>query len=310
MSTAFLFPGQGSQTAGMLHNLPEHKKIQETLDEAESIIGHILSLDSKEALQKTRAVQLSLLVSGVALARAMMSEGAKPNMVAGHSVGSFSAAVISGALDFKDALSLVSLRGKLMENTFPSGYGMGAVIGFDENTISELIGKIYRTSSPIYIANLNTKDQITVAGSISAIKELFELALLKGARKVKLLNVSVPSHCELLNSISLELTKKMETMNFKPCVIPYVGNCRGRVLRNPEDIRKDLSMGIANAVRWYDATTLMYEYGVRLFIEAGPGQVLTNMINNEHADSRALSIGDNGFQSAVILTKRENNEYY
>lgn len=308
MSVAFLFPGQGSQEPGMLHELPEHPMIRKTIEEASSVLGRdVLLLDTKEALSSTIAVQLSLLISGVAIARVLKSEGAVPDIVAGHSVGSFAAAVVSGALDFRDALSVVELRGKLMENSYPRGYGMGVILGLDELRVSSLVDKVNTAASPVYIANLNAQDQITIAGSLSAIEAVFTLALSAGAHKAKLLKVSVPSHCKLLKNVSDEIASEIASIDLKAPRTLFVGNCRARVLRKAEEIGQDLSIGVANPVRWHDAATSMYERGVRLFVELGPGQTLTNMAKKAFPDARCISALSSGIESTCILIKRESD---
>lgn len=306
MSTAFLFPGQGSQQPDMLHVLPRHQMVGYTIAEASEFLGRdVLLLDSKESLMSTASVQLSLLISGVAVARTLQSEGAFPDMVAGHSVGAFAAAVACGALDFKDALSAVELRGRLMENRYPKGYGMGVIVGLDEFQVSSLLKKVNSAASPVFIANSNAQDQITIAGSIPAIEEVFKLAPFAGAHKTKLLKVSVPSHCELLKEVSDEISRKMSNIILKTPAALFVGNCRARVLRKPEEIAEDLSMGVANPVRWHETTTLMYERGVRLFVELGPGETLTNMARKAFSDARCISALNSGIESTFILVKRE-----
>jgi malonate decarboxylase epsilon subunit len=309
MSVAFLFPGQGSQQPNMLHDLPQHPMVTRTIEEASLALGKdVLSLDTSTALLSTRAVQLSLLISGVAIARALKSEGAIPDIVAGHSVGSFAAAVVAGTLNFSDALSVVELRGRLMENSYPSGYGMGVIIGLDERRIISLTDKINTADSPVFIANLNAHDQITIAGSILGIEAVFTLARSRGAHNTKLLKVNVPSHCELLKSVSNEIANKMSSIILKFPTIPYVGNCKARAFRKAEEIRDDLSKGVANPVRWHEATILMFELGTRLFVEIGPGQTLTNMAKKVFPDARCISALDSGVESTIILTNREREQ--
>lgn len=306
MSVAFLFPGQGSQHPNMLHELPKHSETKRTIEEACQVLGRdTLKLDTKESLISTVSVQLSLLISGIAIARVLKSEGAVPDIVAGHSIGSFSAAVVSGVLDFSDAVSVVELRGKLMEKSYPKNYGMGVIVGLDELRVSLLVNQVNTSTSPVFIANLNTYDQVTIAGSISAIEEVFTLARSIGAHKTKLLNVSVPSHCELLNSVSNELRNKIANIELKTPKALFISNCRARGLRKAEEIRQDLSDGVANIVRWHESTTLMYERGVRLFVELGPGETLTNMVKKEFQDARCISALNSGIESTCILIKRE-----
>jgi malonate decarboxylase epsilon subunit len=306
MSVAFLFPGQGSQHPNMLHELPKHSEALRTIEEASKVLGRdALKLDSKESLQSTVSVQLSLLISGIAIARVLKSQGAIPDIVAGHSIGSFSAAVVSGALDFSDAVSIVELRGKLMEKSYPKNYGMGVIVGLDELRVSLLVNQVNTVDSPVFIANLNTYDQITIAGRISAIEEVFTLARSMGAHMTKILNVSVPSHCKLLESVSKEIGDKISKITLNLPKILFVGNCRARVLRKAEEIGQDLSNGVANTVRWHDSITLMYERGVRLFVELGPSETLTNIAKKEFLDARCISALNSGIESTCILIKRE-----
>ncbi len=311
MSIAFLFPGQGSQVPGMLHNLPDHPKVTATINEASEVLGiDVLSLDTISALSSTHAVQLTLLISGVAIARALNDEKASADIAAGHSIGSFAAAVICGAMSFHDALKIVDLRGTLMKTMFPSGYGMGVVLGLDEKSVDLLIKQIRSDNRQLFISNINSSQQIIVSGTITSINNLFELALLKGAHNTKLLNVSVPSHCELLNPVAEALKKAMENVKFNQPSIPYLSNCRARLLRNAEEIKKDLYLEIAQPVRWYEISRMLYEFGARLFIEVGPGHVLSHMISNDFYDVRTLAMGDtkNGFESAMFLIKREKSQ--
>ncbi|WP_379144890.1 malonate decarboxylase subunit epsilon [Paenibacillus sp. sgz500992] len=310
MSIAYLFPGQGSQAPGMLHDLPKHPIITEKIEEASMVLGEdALTLDTNEALSSsTRAVQLSLLIHEVAAASLLKSKGAVADMVGGHSIGAFAAAVVCGSLRFSDAVAVVELRGRLMEEAYPSGFGMGVIIGLDERHLTLLITKINTENNPVYIANLNAQDQITIAGSISAVEQVFTLARSIGAYKTKLLDVSVPSHCRLLSSVSNELTKELKSVKLKDSNIPYIGNCRARVLRKAEEIRNDLSEGVANPVRWHEGTTLMFERGTRLFIEIGPGDTLTNLAKKGFPDSRCISAMNSGLDSAMLLITREREK--
>jgi malonate decarboxylase epsilon subunit len=305
MGVAFLFPGQGSQYPGMLHQLPEHSAVNQTINEASELLKEdVLSFDTEEKLQSTVSVQLSLLIASVATARALQTEGAEADMVAGHSVGAFGAAVIAGALDFKDALSLVKKRGELMEQAYPIGFGMGVVLGLSERNLLSIMNDL-PSDALLYLANLNSPDQITITGEVSSIKQLFQAAQSKGARKVHLLNVSVPSHCPLLQTVSVELEKHLQGVSLKEPSIPYAGNRTARALRNAHAIREDLALSISNPVRWYDATSVLFELGARLFIEMAPGHTLTVLTRSSFPAARSLSVSDNGLKSASILIQRE-----
>ena len=311
MSVAFLFPGQGSQHPHMLHELPKHPEVNRTIAEASKVLGrNVLQLDSEKALLSTVSVQLSLLIYGIALKRVLKSEGALPDIVAGHSIGAFSAAVAAETLAFNDAIMLVELRGKLMEKSYPINYGMGVIVGLNEVQVNIIVNRVNSEKYPIYIANLNTYDQIVISGHIKAIDEVFIIARAMGANMTKLLNVSVPSHSKLLNKVAKEIGEKMMNTQLRFPKALYVGNCRARVLGNPEDIGRELSEGVCKAVRWYDSITLMYERGVRLFVEIGPGEVLTNIAKKEFPDARCISLLNTGIQSTCILMQREKSKIY
>jgi malonate decarboxylase epsilon subunit len=305
MSIAFLFPGQGSQQPNMLHHLPEHPAVQETLHEASEVLhDDILRWDSAEALQSTVAVQVALLVAGVAAARALQSEGIQPDMVAGHSVGAFGAAVTTNALTFRDALSLVKLRGELMERAYPNGYGMGVVVGIEERKLSQIVANHFTNDAPVYIANLNSPKQITISGSVRGIETVLALAREEGASRAELLNVRVPSHCVLMKSVSHELSKAMESISFQKPYIPYAANRTARPLRDPEAIKEDLILSVSHSVRWHEAISVLFELGAQLFVEMPPKHVLTNLAKQAFPCRRVLSLADSGMRTVCIVAQR------
>lgn len=303
MNTAFLFPGQGSQEVGMLHNLPDDKIISDTLYEASEILKEdVLTFDTETKLSSTRYVQLALLIYGTAFSRFLKDNGIFPDITAGHSIGSFAAAVLSNALDFSDALKLVALRGKLMESAYKSGYGMGVILGLSETRVTNIIKEL--SNEEVYIANINTHNQIAIAGSTSGIKAAFDMAKSIGCESTKILKVSVPSHCELLNNVSNELCKELNNINIKRPSTPYVGNYTARVILSKSEIVEELYKGVCSPVLWYDSCTLMYELGTRLFIELGQGQVLTNINNGLFPECRSISMAHTNIESALILYNR------
>lgn len=302
MNTAFLFSGQGSQEVGMLHNLPDEKIISDTLSEASEILNEdVLTFDTKEKLSSTRFVQLALLIYGTAFSRFLKNNGVFPDITAGHSIGSFTAAVLSNALNFSDALKLVALRGKLMESAYETGYGMGVILGLSEIRVATIIKEL--SNEEVYIANINTHNQIAITGSISGIKATFEMAKVIGCESTKILKVSVPSHCKLLNNVSNELFKELNNININRPSTPYVGNYTSRVILNKSQILEELYKGVCNPVLWYDSCTLMYELGTRLFIEIGPNQVLTNINNKLFPECRSISMSNTSIESTLILYK-------
>jgi malonate decarboxylase epsilon subunit len=309
MSVAFLFPGQGSQQAGMLHELPKLPATAATLKEAGAALARdVLELDSEEALRSTAAAQLALLIAGVAFGRVLLAEGAIPNIVGGLSVGSFAAAVIADSLDFSLALPLVRLRGELMEKMYPRGYGMAAIMGLDEKQLSDLVAEVASPDSPVFLANLNAPRQIVVSGADAGLERLMEKARLAGAGKTQRLNVSVPSHCPLLEQVAEELDCAIAEVPLRPPKCVYVGNRGGRSLRDAASVRRELVSNVAHPVRWHDATALMFELGARLFVELPPGQVLANLAAALFPEARVVACATSRIDSITQLVRRYHED--
>lgn len=266
MSSLLVFPGQGAQRAGMFQALPAH-----VLEEASDALGEDVSqLDSVQALANTRAVQLCLLITGVAHARQLQCT---PDYVAGLSIGAYPAAVIAGALEFADAVKLVSLRGELMQNAYPQGFGMTAIIGPQLSTVETLLAEIHSPQTPVYLANINADNQTVIAGSDEAMQRVAQR--IKGNGVAKRLAVSVPSHCVLLNEPAEALAQAFVTL--KAPRITYLSSTRARPIHNPEQLRDDLAFNMCRIVDWRGTVQSAYERGVRLQIELPPGAVLTGL---------------------------------
>jgi len=302
MSVALLFPGQGSQFPGMLHTLPDHPSIGRTLDEvSESLRGNVLELDSPEALRSTISVQLALLASGVAVARALIAEGVEPEAVAGMSAGAFAAAVAAGVLNLADAVRLMKQRAERMVELYPKGYGLAAIVGLTEKQVSTLVEEAYTAQSPVYVGNINAPRQIVIAGSNEGMNKVLEAARKSGARKAVRLDVSEPSHCPLLEPVADTLTKSLQAIPLQDPQIIYLGNVTGRPLRSAEAISEDLATNIAHGVRWYDATTVLTELGCRVFLEMPPGHVLSELGREGCPDVRTLAVGETSLRHALLV---------
>jgi len=305
MSVAFLFPGQGSQVPGMLHTLPDHPAIGRTLDEVSESLGeNVLELDSTEALRSTVSVQLALLTSGVAVARALIAEGVEPGAVAGMSVGAFAAAAAAGALNLGDGVRLVKQRAEGMVKLYPKGYGLAAIVGLTEKQVSTLVEAAYADQNPVYVCNINAPRQIVIAGSDEGMNKVLEAARKSGANKAVRLNVSEPSHCPLLEPVADALRTSLQAIYLQQPKIRYVGNVTGRALRSAEAISQDLASNIAHGVRWYDATTVLQELGCRLFLEMPPGHVLSELAREAFPDVRTLAVGEASLKDALRLASQ------
>jgi malonate decarboxylase epsilon subunit len=305
MSIAFLFPGQGSQFPGMLHTLPDHPVIAQTLDEVSDILKtNSRELDSAEALRSPVSVQLGLLASGVAVARSLIQEGVEPGAVAGMSAGAYSAAVACGALNLADGVRLVRQRAEMMVKLYPNGYGLAAIIGLDERQVSKLVQEAYSEHTPVYVANINAPRQIVISGSDEGMDRVLQTALKSGARKAERLDVSTPSHCPLLQPVADALETSLQAMHLRPPKMVYLRNMTGRAARNAEAISEDLASNIAHGVRWYDMTTVLEELGFRIFLEMPPGHVLSVLAKEAFPDVQALAVGENSIGPTVRFVDR------
>jgi malonate decarboxylase epsilon subunit len=307
MTIAFLFPGQGAQSAGLLHHLPRHAAVTRTIEEANDVLDlDVRTLDNAKALHSTAVVQPALLIAGVATARALMAEQVHPAVVAGMSVGAFGAAVVCGTLSFADALPLVQLRGAMMQAAFPSGHGLAAIEGLDEACVESIVERIGTAAPPAYVSNINAPRQIVVAGSDPALDAVIAQARQQGARRAERLAVSVPSHCPLLQPIADRLQQLMANLPLQPPSLPYVSNRGGRALYDAEAIRRDLATSVAHPVRWYDALEVLGELGARLFLEMVPGHVSTDLVAQLLPGVRAVSIADQGLRYATVVAVHDN----
>jgi malonate decarboxylase epsilon subunit len=292
----------------MLHALPDHPAVARTLSEAASVLGcEVLEFDTRTALTSTARVQLALLIAGVALSRALESEGCRPNVVAGLSVGAFGAAVAAGVLPFGAALRTVLLRGTLMENALGEGYGMAAVVGLSEIDVAALVRKVHSSDSPLFIAGVNAPRQIAISGAASALDAVAEMARLRGATKIARLKVGVPSHCELMRKQAEILARSIAEIESSAPKVPYI-NSLGRKLENTALIRYDLAMNMAQPVRWHDSTEVMYELGARLFVEMPPGRVLTELVSGAFPDARAIACSAVRIDTVCALIRKETGE--
>jgi malonate decarboxylase epsilon subunit len=306
MSIAFLFPGQGSQLPGMLHQLIDHPEVERTLDEVSAVLGsEVRGFDSEEALASTVSVQLALLTSGVATARALVEKGAQPSVVCGLSVGAFAAAVVADVLSLEDAVELVKLRAEKMVELYPTGYGLSAIIGLSESQVLSIIQAVTTDQEPVFLANINAPLQTVIAGSDAGMERALEQARRQGARKAERLQVSVPSHCPLLQPVADLLRQRFSSRRLRKPRLTYIGNVNARAMRTPELIASDLANNIAHGVRWHDATTVARELGCDLFLEMPPGHVLTDLAKENLPGVNALAVEKDILPRVLRLAQQE-----
>ncbi|HXO63496.1 MAG TPA: malonate decarboxylase subunit epsilon [Steroidobacteraceae bacterium] len=302
MRVALLFPGQGAQTPGFLHRLPQHAAVEATLAEAAAVLGaELAELDSAPALESTGAVQLGTLIAGVAVARALEAQGLRPDAVAGLSVGAFSAAVACGALGFAEALELVRVRGEGMARAAPLGFGMAAILGLGERTATALIARV-NEQTPLYLAGINASTEIVVSGADAALERVIAAAHDAGGRGVRL-RVSTPSHSPLMDEVSVRLRALLRGITLAVPRVPYVSNHRARVAGSAAEVADDLALNVSRTVRWHDSVTLLYELGCRVYIEPPPGKVLSNLVRSSFPDARVVALELAPLASAVAAAR-------
>jgi len=303
MRLALLFPGQGTHTPGFLGRLPAHPAVRSTLAEAAGVLGaEAERLDSAAALESTAAVQLTTVIAGVASARALAAEGIEADAVAGLSVGAFAAAVVSGALTFPDALTLVQLRGEAMAQAVPQGHGMTAILGLGERDARALIARV-SARAPLYLASVNGPSEVVVSGSDAALDLAAAEAHAAGAA-ARRLRLAIPSHCPLMEGVSGRLRTAIEGVALRAPRAAYVSNTRARVAPEARDVAEDLIGNVSHTVRWHDSVTLLFELGCRVFAETPPGAVLSNLLRASFPEARTVALEEVPIATAVALCTR------
>lgn len=280
---AFVFPGQGSQAIGMLNGFAGNAVVTETIAEASEVLGFDLGkliLDGpKEDLDLTTNTQPVMLASAVAFYRAWIAAGGKlPGMVAGHSLGEYSALVAAGVIEFKDAVPLVRFRAQAMQEAVPVGQGgMAAILGLSDDDVRAVCNEA-ANGEVVEPVNFNAPAQVVIAGHKSAVERACEIAKAKGAKRALTLPVSAPFHSSLLKPASDRLRRYLEGVTFKTPVIPIINNVDVTLLTDTDAIKDALVRQAASPVRWVETIQTMKASGIERVIECGPGKVLSGLV--------------------------------
>ena len=304
---AFVFPGQGSQAVGMLNGFADNKVVQDTLAEASDALGFdlgkMIAEGPKEDLDLTTNTQPVMLSSSVAFYRAWIAAGgAAPEVVAGHSLGEFSALVASGVIPFADAVKLVRFRAQAMQEAVPVGQGgMAAIIGLTGDEIKAVCGEAAE-SEVVEPANFNSPTQIVIAGHKTALARACDIAKAKGAKRALMLPVSAPFHSSLLQPASVRLADYMAKLEFSAPQNPLINNLDFAVLSNPEEIKDALVRQVASSVRWVETVEKMAGMGITHVIECGPGKVLAGLSKRIDSSLTGDAIVDQASLDKVLET--------
>ncbi len=300
---AFLFAGQGAQKLGMAADLyDKYAIVKETFDTASQILGYDLRdlIDNdEEKLNQTRYTQPAILTTSVAIARLLAEKGYTPDIVAGLSLGEYSALVAAGALTFEDAVALVAKRGEFMETAAPVGSGkMVAVMNTDPALIEEICQRASE-KGVVTPANYNTPAQIVIGGEVAAVDYAVELLKEAGAKRLIPLNVSGPFHTALLKSASEKLAAELKKVTFSDFALPLVSNTEAQIMR-VEDIKSLLARQVMEPVRFYDSIATIQDFGVDEVIEIGPGKVLSGFLKKIDKTLPAKSVEDEASLQALL----------
>ena len=303
-TTAFLFPGQGSQFAGMGEALAdEYPAAQQVFDEADEALGFALSRICFEGpaaeLKLTAITQPALLTVSIAAFRVLQTLDWAPDYVAGHSLGEYSALVAAGSLNFVDAVRLVRKRGEYMQEAVPAGVGaMAALLKLPEGKLDAVLQEAAQ-GEIVSAANLNSPDQTVIAGHAAAVNRTVELAKAAGARRAVLLPVSAPFHCALMKPAQERLRADLDATEFRDLACPLINNWRAREIRTGAEAREGLYQQVPNPVRWADSMRKLADLGVTRCIEVGAGAVLTGLLRSIDPSIAGLKFGEPGDLEAL-----------
>jgi [acyl-carrier-protein] S-malonyltransferase len=297
MRTAFLFPGQGSQYAGMGKSLadafPVARKVFEEADEALGFALSKLCFEGPEAdLKLTENTQPALVTVSVAAFRVLEQNGRTPDYVAGHSLGEYSALVASGALGFADAVRLVRKRGRFMQEAVPAGVGaMAALLKLPAGALDKILEEAAQ-GEVVSAANFNSPDQTVIAGHKGAVERAMDLAKAAGAKRAVPLPVSAPFHCSLMKPAQQRMGAELDTVSFSDLRWPLVNNWQAREIRTGSEARQGLFEQIPNPVRWVDTIRYLASQGAGKFVEVGAGGVLTGLLRNIDPSLKGVKFGE------------------
>ncbi len=305
--TAFVFPGQGCQYVSMSKGFydayaPARLAFEEANDSLGFDIKKLIFDGPKEELDRTEITQPAILVASIAALRALNAEtGFSPAFFAGHSLGEYTALVAAGALDFRDAVSLVHLRGKFMQEAVPAGVGkMCAVLGLGIDAVIEACARASDENEVAVAANINSPEQIVISGHAVAVDRAAEIVLAKGAKRAISLPVSAPSHSPLMTGAAARLREELGRVKFNGFSAPVITNVEAAPMSDPSRTADLLTKQLISPVRWVDITGRMKREGVRVIVEIGPGKVLTGLVRRIEKEMNTANLNEAGDMDNVV----------
>jgi [acyl-carrier-protein] S-malonyltransferase len=294
---AFLFPGQGSQVVGMGKDLAAHHPVaRQTFEEADDALGVKISQlcfrGPEDVLRLTENTQPAILAASVAAWRVLQEKGIKPALVAGHSLGEYSAHVAAGTMSFADAVRTVRNRGQYMQEAVPVGTGsMAAILGMAPEAVANVCSDAAQ-GEVCEAANINSPEQIVISGNVAPIERAVKLANERGAKRAKVLPVSAPFHCSLMKPAQQRLAVVLESLQMAPPRFAVVCNVSARPVEDPESAREALVRQVTGSVRWSESMQWLITHGVQTFVEVGPGKVLGGLMRQIDRSKKCLNVED------------------
>jgi len=312
MKIAYVFPGQGSQSVGMLRELAQHADVRATFDTASSALGfdlwQLVSEGPEDELNQTQITQPAMLTAGVAVWRVWRAHGgADAAYVAGHSLGEYTALVCAGVIEFADAVKLVADRARFMQEAVPAGQGaMAAILGLDDAAVRTLCAQAAQ-GDVLDAVNYNAPSQVVIAGSAAAVARAVAQAKGAGAKRALPLPVSVPAHSRLMQPAATRLAERLRATALRAPRIPVLHNVHARAEPDVEALRVLLARQVASPVLWVDTVTAMAQAGVTHVIELGPGKVLTGLNKRIAPDTECLAVNDPASLAAALAAVGAGN---
>ena len=292
-----VFPGQGSQSVGMGKALCEaYPHLKQVYDEASTVLGYDVAAlcfeGPAEKLNLTEHTQPALLVSSIAALRALQPAGIKPVAVAGHSLGEYSALVAAGGISYRDAVGIVQKRGQYMSEAVPAGTGLvAALLGLAADVVREVCREA-ASAGVVQAANFNSPGQVVIAGEKAAVERAIDIAKTKGCKKAVPLPVSVPVHTPLMQQAADRLAKDLAAVAWSDLRMPLINNAEAKQIVKAADIQASLVRQLPSSVLWEDSVKTMAAMGVKIFIEVGPGTVLTGLIKRIVPEAATMNVND------------------
>lgn len=309
--TAFIFPGQGSQTVGMGKSLAEkidsvHSFFQKADERLGYSLSNIIFEGPQETLTLTTNAQPALLTTSIAILQYFKESNIEADYVAGHSLGEYTALVASGAISFEDGVYAVRKRGEFMEEAVPNGEGtMAAVLGLGREALQQVTDSVTEEGNPVQLANINCPGQIVISGSRKGVEIASIKAKEAGAKRVLPLEVSGPFHSSLMKPASAKLQMVLDEIEIKKARIPVIANVSASEMNEPNDIKEKLIQQLYSPVQWEDSVKKMIELGVDTFVEIGPGKVLSGLVKKIDRGVKTYSISDEETLQSVLEALKE-----